>query len=348
MTNDPKKDVDACIDLIYAVVKGHFLACACELFGASSLDEALILPLGIHTAPKQQQLAFIYKMARMVVDRCSLIESAFTSETAPDPTAGVSTTMGRVATAATRAATPIDGKYNYARVLCHYGSLVMEFRDGWAEGDGERVLRCWKLFLPHFKAAGRTKYSLEALRVQMQANITLSPNLAHQVKWNRFVNEKGGAGKNIPFDLYNEHVNKKLQQTSQSMGPNLTEKAIQRAARSITTLHNICDKFDKETAVPFRTIAHSTRPDKEDIKKVVDVVLKNKLLVKMSARSHRSFPGIALNPLHKFDSNKTIKWVKAKIKEYQKYKGNFRDECEIEIETACDDLHLDSMAEIPF
>lgn len=340
MTKDPKKDLNACIDLIYAVVKGHFLACACELFGASTLDEELILPPGIHTAPKPQRLAFICKMARMVVDKCSLVESAFTIETA--------TANGGAAMAS---ATSDDGVYNYARVLCHFGSLVMEFRDGWAEGDGERVLCCWKLFLPHFRAAGCTKYSLEALRIQMQANITLSPNLAHQVKWNRFVNVKGGAGKNIPFDLYNEHINKQLQHSSRNMGPNITEGALQRAARSITTLHQICDRFDEETAVPVRNTAHSTRPDREDIKKVVDIVLKNKLLVKMSARNHRSFPGMVINPLHKFDTKKTIKWVKAKIKEYQKYRGNFREEaseCEIESEVVCDDFHLENEAEIPF
>ena len=32
--------------------------------------------------------------------------------------------------------------------------------------------------------------------------------LAHQVMWHRFVNTKGGMGKNIPCDLYNEHVNR--------------------------------------------------------------------------------------------------------------------------------------------
>ena len=33
----------------------------------------------------------------------------------------------------------------YARVLCHYGLLMIETRDAWAEGDGERVVRCWQL-----------------------------------------------------------------------------------------------------------------------------------------------------------------------------------------------------------
>lgn len=303
VTKDPKKDVDACIDLIYAVVKGHFLACACDLFGVSSIDDPLILPPGIHTAPKPVQLAFINKMAQMVVDRCSLIDSAFTGEAVSDNG---------------------DGVYNYARTLCHYGSLVMEFRDAWSEGDGERVLRCWKLFMPHFKAAGRTKYSLEALRLQMQAYIILSPNLAHQVVWNRFVNVKGGAGRNIPCDLFNEHVNKKLKYIIQNMGSNLTETSLQRAARSVTTLQEICAKFDGESGVPYTTSAHSTKADVEDVKKVVDTVLKNKLLVEMSAREHRAFPGMPLNPLHKWDVDKTKSWVKAKKTEYFKYSGKLR------------------------
>lgn len=85
-------------------------------------------------------------MAEKVVNRCSLTDSAFTGE--------ATSSNG-------------DGVYNYAWILCHHGSLVMEFRDAWAKGDGERVLRCWKLFLPHFKASGCSKYSLEALRLQI-------------------------------------------------------------------------------------------------------------------------------------------------------------------------------------
>ena len=158
MTKDVKKDVNACIDFITTVVKGHFLSCACDLFGVTSLDEPLVLPPGIHTAPASEKSAFISKIARMVVECCSLIEGSFTGGPIRDEQ---------------------DGVYNYARVLCHYGSLVMEFRDAWHEGDGERVLRCWKLFMPHFKVAGCTKYSLEALRLHIQAGITFSPTSSH-------------------------------------------------------------------------------------------------------------------------------------------------------------------------
>ena len=305
MSKDPKKDVNACIDLISTVVKGHFLACACDILGVTCIQEPLVLPPGIITAPNAQKLAFISRIARMVVERCSLIDGCFTGETVADKE---------------------DGLFNYARVLCHYGSLVMEFRDAWHEGDGERVLRCWKLFLPHFKVAGCTKFSLEALKLQIQSGTACSQNLAHQVTWHRFVNVRGGAGNNIPCDLFNEHINKLLKHIIRNMGSNLTESALQRAARSVTSLQQVCETFDAQTGVPWRTTAHSTRCDKDDIRKVVRTVLDNKLLVEVGQREHRNFKDMKLNPLQKWDVDKTKKWIKAKIRECNKYNGSFRDE----------------------
>ena len=68
-----------------------------------------------------------------------------------------------------------DGVYNYGRVFCHHASLALEFKDAWMEGDGERMCRCWKLFMLHFQSNGRTKYAWEALRQQFQL-VTLPPS----------------------------------------------------------------------------------------------------------------------------------------------------------------------------
>lgn len=121
-------------------------------------------------------------------------------------------------------------------MLCHYGALMQEFRDGWREGDGQRVIRCWKLFMLHFKASGATKYALKALWLQFQLK-PCHPNLAHQIIWHRFVNTHGGPGHNIPCDLYNEHVNKLIKQRIQNMGSNLTEQSLQRAVQSSSSLN---------------------------------------------------------------------------------------------------------------
>ena len=189
---------------------------------------------------------------------------------------------------------------------------------------------CWKLFLPHFRVAGCTKYSLEALRLLMQANAVLSPNLAHQVKWHRFVNTKGGAGRNIPCDLYNEHVNKIIKFMTQNMGSNLTEASLQRAVRCLSPLEAFCTKFDTEGGVPGVSSAHCTKSDIKDIKSVVQVVLKHKLLKQIENRKHHSFPNMHLNPLHKWDKKLTQSWIELKKKEYIKYKGKFSVETESE------------------
>ncbi len=62
------------------------------------------------------------------------------------------------------------------------------------------------------------------------------------------------------------------------MGSNFTVEAMQRAVGSVSTLNNLCEKFDSESDVPCVTSAHSTRSDEADVKKVVTVVLKKKIL----------------------------------------------------------------------
>ena len=300
VSNDPKKEVDATIDFLYTVVKGHWLACACEILGITDVEGPIRFPRGIFTADIQTKRAFVEEIARKVVDGLTLVDSAFLFP-------------GEISDSA-------DTCYNYARILCHYGSLVMEFKDAWAEGDGERVIRCWKLFMPHFQTAGRTKYSLAALNIQFQTNATLSPNGAHQVMWHRFVNSKGGMGNNIPCDLYNEHINKLVKHIVQNMGPNLTETSLQRAARSVSTLHCICTAFDKQSGVSLGTVAHSTRPDTQDVIKVVSTILSNQLLVPTPGRKHSAFPKLHLDPLHNWNILKTQSWIEKMKKDYYKYR----------------------------
>ena len=230
-------------------------------------------------------------LASKVVEQCTLVEHAYTDVAVSD--AG-------------------DHVHNYARVLWHLGALVLEFTDGWAEGDGERAYRCWRLLLPHFKAANHTKYALEALRLQFHVKAVLSPQLAQQILWDRFVNTRGGMGRNIPCDLYNEHVNKLLKHIIASMGANLTAGSLQRAARSVSTLQTICKQFDRESDVAVGTVAHSTRSDAEDVAKVTNTVLKLQLLQVTPGRAHLAFHKMRLDPLWNWQKEDTKEWIEQK------------------------------------
>ena len=305
MKEDPKKAVDATLEFLRTVVTGHFLACACQLLGITKLNSHIQLPPCINESSPDQQRTYVRQLATQVVEKCTLIEHAFTDEKVVD--------LG-------------DHVYNYARVLCHFGALVMEFTDAWAEGDSERIFRCWRLFLPHFKVKNHTKYALEALRLQFQVTAVLSPQLAHQILWDRFVNTRGGLGHNIPCDLYNEHVNKMLKHIITSMGSNLTEAALQRAARSVSMLQEICRKFDKESEVAIGIHAHSTRSDVQDVAKVTSVVISNNLLQVSSGRAHSAYRTIKLDPLWNWDKKKTKEWIDKKKKDFRKFSGAMKGE----------------------
>lgn len=176
---DPKKDMNACTDALFTVLKGHYIAYACQLLGLSGPSESS----EVIATLKGRNLA---KISYQIVQKFSVNERAVLCQEI-DQTA--------------------DELHDYAKEFCHYASLALEFKDSWNEGDGGRSVRCWMFFLLHFRASNCTKYAWEALRLQFQL-ILLPPSLSHQVKWERFVNVHGGAGRNIPCDLFNEHMNK--------------------------------------------------------------------------------------------------------------------------------------------
>jgi len=50
------------------------------------------------------------------------------------------------------------------------GLFLMEFTDAIREGDGERILRCWKFFMLIFRAANRKNYAIKAFKMLAQHN----------------------------------------------------------------------------------------------------------------------------------------------------------------------------------
>ena len=210
-----------------------------------------------------------------------------------------------------------DGVNNYAHVLCHLASLVAEFYDGWREGDGPRMLRCWKILMLHFYANRNTKYAIESLRLQFQL-ATLPPYLVHQLTWGRFVNTHGGAGHNIPCDLYIEHVNRLFKDIISNMGANFTEQSSTRAARCVTTLASIAETFNHQTGIHPESTAHTTASNHDHVLSVAQVVRSCDILSVRSGRSHSNFLGFAASPLSALKRDDLEKWIKQKVKEHGK------------------------------
>ena len=124
-------------------------------------------------------------------------------------------------------------------------------------------------------------------------------------------------------------MNKLYKDIIANMGANFTESASFRAARAVSSLDKIAFSFDKQTGIHPEATAHSRRADKKDVKVVVDVLLKAKVLEVIEERCHSKFPDIAANPLHKLNRDRMFEWIKKKAKDYTKWNDSRPDsDCE--------------------
>ena len=141
----------------------------------------------------------------------------------------------------------IDSVQEYAKDTLSLGLLLLEFKDGIHEGDGNRVLRCWKYFLLFVRATYKHKnYCIEAFNLQMQYYYILPKRYAEQMLWGRFINSEGGPGHNIPADLHMERLNKLLKDTICHLGANKTPQAIIRAGKALGALKYTLKSLTKE------------------------------------------------------------------------------------------------------
>ncbi|KAL5475266.1 hypothetical protein EMCRGX_G027343 [Ephydatia muelleri] len=162
-----------------------------------------------------------------------------------------------------------DRVQEYAMETLSLGLLLLEFKDAVREGDGTRVIRCWKYFLIIFRVTGHKNYCLEALHLLTQYYFTLPPQYAEQMVWGRFVNSNGGQGNNISADLHMEHLNRLLKDAISLLGANKTPQAILRTSKALGVVKDILCQFDGTTGVCF-TGKHTRRSDDEDLTKVLD------------------------------------------------------------------------------
>ena len=294
----------ACQDALVTVFSGHMVAAACkelDITGIIYMDKQLcimVMSILIIEPDEAREVdhTTLKDVARKVVKKFTVITEAVVGKEVFDSH---------------------DGVYSYARVLCHFASLVLLFIDAWKEGDGNRVFRYWKILMLHFRAEHKTKYALESLRLQFQV-ATLPPYLSHQVIWGRFISSRGGKGNNVPCDLHNEHVNRAFKDIIRNMGANFTKEALTWAARSVSSLEKATRLFDKETSLHPEAVAHSTRSNDKDVLIVVKVLLKSRVLEIIEDREHRMFPNFPIDPLDKLDRVKMETWIKRKAKEYMK------------------------------
>ncbi|CAB3988651.1 PREDICTED: uncharacterized protein LOC107352495 [Paramuricea clavata] len=162
-----------------------------------------------------------------------------------------------------------DDRYNYATLRLSMRLFLRNFDDSVKEGDGERTIRCWKFAMLLFRLHGHNKYALAALQLQAWLQAMLNPKLSHSLMWNRYVNNKGGPGKNIALALRLEHLTNLLKGLLKHLGPNVTESAAQRCSQSIHNVEKLLESVDSDLNVKRSSCHHKVKKSHDDLVSIV-------------------------------------------------------------------------------
>ena len=190
-----------------------------------------------------------------------------------------------------------DMVHVYGKNLLSIGLFYLEYSDAIREGDGIRVLRCWRYLLPMLIGSGRKNYAIEAFQLLMQHDYYLSPREAAELVWSRFVNTRGHQGCNIPTDLHLEHLNRICKTAIKGLGANKTEKSIIRIGKALGTIAPVLDNFDHISGVSEVSGQHHVASAEDDLKLLLDVLKNVAPFSNQPKRKYHSFPK-PRDPLH--------------------------------------------------
>ena len=293
VNSTPKKNVNACEDFLTIVVTGHVLAAAQCILGMDSIKAcpSAMLDPAILFEPASVRQSSLMSVCRAIVEKYTNFQFIINSSSPPT----------------------IDDKVHaYACQAISLGLLYFEFVDAIREGDGTRILRCWRYLLPLFRATGRKNYSLEALLMLYDHKYVFSPRLSHQLMWSRCINTRGIAGRNISCDLFMEHLNRLCKEAIAGLRANKSDKAIVRVGKAIGTLYPVLEQFDVVNSIATLSGVHSKPKSLKDLHLILQELNQAHVFEQKPSRQHKAFKNIKTLLVHNPD--KLITWMMGHFK----------------------------------
>ena len=201
--------------------------------------------------------------------------------------------------------------FNYNTALLAEGLFFLNFLDAVKEGDGGRIIRQYKYLMLLCKSDDphSTKYALESLYQLLLVNGALSEREAEVFTWNRSVNNHGGTGMNIPFDLEVEHSNNHIKQGINNLGVNVTEHAVTRIARAEKPTRTVFWNIDRSLQRSVRSGKHVATFPVKDLDELVKKLVDKGVFQYQEGRLYRHFLHFQRDPLKNLNMSKVYAWI---------------------------------------
>ena len=186
-----------------------------------------------------------------------------------------------------------DRVLNYGLQVIQLGVFLMQMDDTEREGDGERMMRNWKLLMLFNRSRKRgKKCAFEAMRIITNCRALYTSQMAHRI-----------------IELKQEHIVKDHKVTLHDLRENKTLKAVTRSTSTSYSQQLIGNRIDEQSNISKDSTAHTYEDRKEDVKDVVESLRKLKPFKFTPDRSHNAFPNISKSPLDQLDPILLDQWL---------------------------------------
>ena len=188
--------------------------------------------------------------------------------------------------------------------------VLLDFKDAVSTGNGDHLAILRKQLLIHFfSTPAFNEFAIEMFTNILQCQVLLSEAEAHCCKWAATVNWKGGSGKNIEIDLFQENRNSEMKKLIRSMGANKTEKAIERASKASGGVSKIVEAFEHQVNIKPKSAMHSHKSSVNDETLISADLRSLRPFEKHDGRAFESFANISHDPTSSFDQAKFKEWI---------------------------------------
>ena len=286
VTVKPKKNMNACEDFLVTVLHSYITVAAMEVLGISNMEEwSSLIPEDLWLCGEDERRKVMDSILSKIIEKYVDI---------------------RYNTSSTVVA---DEVLMYAKQVFSIGSIFLEYADGIREGDGDRVIRCWRYLMLIFHNANRFNYAKEAVHLLYQYQYQLSPKQAEQLIYNRFINTSGIPGRNIAADHHMEHLNRSVKSGIAALGPNKCETTIIRLGKAIGTIDPIINQFDKVNDILNSRTRHKLASMTKDVKRLANDMKKNKILTCTAHRKYMTNFPKSRSLIHKKAEPELLQWA---------------------------------------
>jgi len=128
------------------------------------------------------------------------------------------------------------------------------------------------------------------------------------------VNNRGGRGNNIAHDLKVKHSNLYNKTSIRNLGPNVTEKAVQRISFAESATMSMASNIDQSINRVGGSGQHTSSSTERDLEELIKQAAQMQVFFARPCRQYQHFTSFERDPFKNLSMSNTYNWIRQQVR----------------------------------